>query len=230
MPIFKTKNENFFKIWSSEMAYVLGFFTADGNMIRNRRGAHFIEFQITDKDLLEDIKNTFKSDHKISIRKRKFPQKTIYRLQIGSKEIFNDLIKLGLTQNKSKTIDLPFVPNNYFADFVRGYFDGDGCISCGIYNRKDRKSKNYLFGSRFTSGSKIFLESLLKRFWDNAIIEGGFIYDKNRSFDLVLSTNDTKKLFGFMYNDTKNSLFLKRKYNKFKEGLKLLKDHKLQLI
>ena len=25
------------------MAYVLGFFTADGNMIKNKRGAHFIE-------------------------------------------------------------------------------------------------------------------------------------------------------------------------------------------
>jgi hypothetical protein len=52
MPIFKTKNENFFKNWTPEMAYVLGFFTADGSMIRNKRGAHFIEFQITDKNLL----------------------------------------------------------------------------------------------------------------------------------------------------------------------------------
>jgi len=225
MPIFKTKNEDFFKKWAPEMAYVLGFFTADGNMIRNRRGAHFIEFQITDKDLLEDIKNAFKSNHKISIRERSFPEKTIYRLQIGSKEIFNDLLRLGLTPNKSRTIKLPFVPPKYFSDFVRGYFDGDGCISYGIYNRKDRKSKNCLFESRFTSGSKVFLESLLKRFRDNTIIEGGFIYEKNRGFDLVLSTNDTKKLFKFMYSNTKNSLFLNRKYDKFCKGLKLLENH-----
>ena len=207
------------------MAYVLGFFTADGNMIRNKRGAHFIEFQITDRDLLYKIREILKSSHRISTRKRRIRCKDCYRLQIGSKEIFSDLLKLGLTPNKSKTINLPFVPDKYFSDFVRGYFDGDGCISYGIYNRKDRKSKNYLFGSRFTSGSKIFLESLLKKFWDNAIIEGGFIYEKNGSFDLVLSTNDTKKLFGFMYNDIKNCLFLERKYDKFCKGLKLLENH-----
>jgi hypothetical protein len=48
MPIYRAKNENFFKKWSPEMAYVLGFFTADGNMLKNKRGAHFIEFNTTD--------------------------------------------------------------------------------------------------------------------------------------------------------------------------------------
>ncbi len=206
------------------MAYVLGFFTADGNMIRNKRGAHFISIEITDRDILEKIRDVINSNHKISIRKREFPEKDAYRLQIGSKGMFNDLIRLGMTPNKSKTIDLPFVPEKYFSDFVRGYFDGDGCINYGIYNRKDRKSKNYLFGSRFTSGSKIFLESLLKRFRSGAVIKGGFIYDKNGSFDLVLSTNDTKNLFKFMYCDVKSSLFLERKYDKFCKGLELLEN------
>jgi hypothetical protein len=230
MPIFKTKSENFFKNWTPEMAYVLGFFTADGNMIKNKRGAYFIEFQITDRDLLEDIKRVLGSNHKISTRRRNIFNKNwkdAYRLQIGSKEMFNDLLNLGLTPNKSKTIDLPILPDKYFSDFARGYFDGDGCVSCGIYNRKDRKSKNYLFGSRFTSGSKVFLENLLKKFRDNGIIEGGFIHNKNRGFDLVLSTNDTKKLFNFLYKDLKEGLFLKRKYDKFLKGLKFLENHSL---
>ena len=153
------------------MAYVLGFFTADGNMVKNKRGAHFIAIEITDRDILEKIKEAVGSNHKIGVKKRKFPEKDAYRLQIGSKEMFDDLLRLGLMPNKSKTIDLPFVPDKYLSHFVRGYFDGDGCISYGIYNRKDRKSKNYLFGSRFTSGSKIFLENLLKKIRDNAIIE-----------------------------------------------------------
>ena len=58
MPIFKTKNENFFKAWSPDMAYVLGFFAADGSMYRTNRGTYFIEFQITDKDLLLKIRET----------------------------------------------------------------------------------------------------------------------------------------------------------------------------
>jgi len=209
------------------MAYVLGFFTADGNMLRNKRGAWFISIEITDKDILEQIRKVLGSNHKIGIRKKEFPQKDSYRLQIGSKEMFDDLIKLGITPNKSKTIDLPIIPDEYFADFVRGYFDGDGCVNYGIYNRKDRKSKNYLFGSRFTSGSKIFLESLLRIFRYDKIIERGFIYNKNSGFDLVFSTNDTKKLFAFMYGNIKNELFLERKYDKFCKGLKMLESHSL---
>ena len=225
MPIFKTKNENFFKIWSPEMAYILGFFTADGNMIRNKRGAHFITIEITDKDILEKMRDAIGSNHKIGTRIKKFPEKKSYRLQIGSKNIFNDLLKLGLTPNKSKTIDLPIVPDKYFSEFARGYFDGDGCVSYGIYDRKNRKSKNYLLVSRFSSGSKIFTESLLKKLRRIVKIEGGFIYKKKGGWDLVLSTNDTKKLFRFMYNDAKNCLFLERKYDKFCKGLKLSESH-----
>lgn len=131
MPIFKTKNENFFKIWSHKMAYVLGFFAADGSMYLTRRGTHFIEFQITDGALLHAIRDAFGSDHKIAIKKRKEGHKTLYRLQIGSKAIFDDLRKLGFTQAKSKVARLPKIPEGYFPDFLRGYFDGDGNVWSG---------------------------------------------------------------------------------------------------
>jgi len=55
MPIYKKVNINFFKKWTPQMAYVLGFFTADGSMIRNKRGTCFIELEITDKELLEKL-------------------------------------------------------------------------------------------------------------------------------------------------------------------------------
>lgn len=66
------------------MAYVLGFFTADGSMIKNKRGAHFIEFEITDKDLLFRIRDLLGSNHKITTRDRN--KSLSYRLQIGSKK------------------------------------------------------------------------------------------------------------------------------------------------
>ena len=49
------------------MAYVLGFFAADGNMIKNRRGAHFIAFYSNDKKLLIKIKVLLKASQKISL-------------------------------------------------------------------------------------------------------------------------------------------------------------------
>lgn len=64
------------------MAYILGFFCADGSMSKNKRGARFIEFQITDKDLLEKTRTVVGSDHKITIRRRNNNKhKTAYRLQ-----------------------------------------------------------------------------------------------------------------------------------------------------
>lgn len=152
--MYRTKNENFFKEWNREMAYVLGFFAADGSMYRTKRGTHFIEFQITDRNLLYEIRKILGSNHKISIRNRGEGYKTIYRLQIGSKGIFNDLSAHGFTQNKSKIMRLPaLLPQKYLAHFIRGYFDGDGNVHFGIYMRKVRKTQTQSFTTRFTSGS-----------------------------------------------------------------------------
>lgn len=223
MPIYKTKNENFFKKWSPEMAYVLGFFVADGCMIKNKRGAHFIEFQITDKELLEEIKKLFGSSHKISILNKNAKWKTAYRLQIGSKEIFNDLLMLGITPNKSKKIKLPEIPKRYLCHFVRGYFDGDGNVTYGYFKKSDRKNKSKTFLTRFSSGSKFILIDL-KKILDKLINTKGSLYRvKDRSWKLNYSANDSRKLFDFMYKckKIKNMVYLKRKYDIFlKTGCK----------
>src|SRR3989344_9450685 len=126
MPMHRELNHDFFKKWSPDMAYVLGFFAADGSMIKKNRGAHFIEFTITDRVVLEQIQQVTNSTHRIAERERGGNSKTGYRLQIGSKKWFGDLTRLGLMQNKSKKLPLPKAPQKYFGDFVRGYFDGDG--------------------------------------------------------------------------------------------------------
>lgn len=214
MSIYKTKNENFFKRWTPDMAYVLGFFTADGNMIKNKRGAHFIEFQITDKDLLMDIRRLFGSNHKVTTRKRNNNREISYRLQIGSKEIFNDLLKLGLAPNKSKTINLPKIPDKYFSHFVRGYFDGDGNVTFGYFRKSNRKNKSPVLLSRFTSGSKAILGNLKSKLTNLIDTKGSLYYSTNNAWQLSYSANDSKKLFKFMYNNNKTSklIYLKRKY------------------
>jgi len=52
VPVYKSVNKDFFKIWTREMAYVLGFFSADGYITINKRGGQFWCIQITDKKLL----------------------------------------------------------------------------------------------------------------------------------------------------------------------------------
>ncbi|MBU4274629.1 hypothetical protein KKE19_02340 [Patescibacteria group bacterium] len=219
MPIFKTKNEDFFKKWTPEMAYVLGFFTADGTMIKNKRGAHFIEFEITDKDLLYKIRELFGSNHKIAERKRNNKWKKAFRLQIGSKEMFNDLLKLGLMPAKSKIIDLPKIPDQYFSHFVRGYFDGDGNVLSGYFKKPDRKNKSYTLRTRFTSGSRLILDNLKIKL-GNIVGTDGSVNVSENTWRLNYGVNDSKKLFKFMYNNNKMTelIYLKRKYKIYKNA------------
>ncbi len=213
MPIYRTKNEDFFKTWSSDMAYLLGFFAADGNMVCNGRGGYYISFEITDLDLLESIKSVLGSQNKISVRNRKSSWKTIYRLQIGSKNMYRDLCLLGFTPHKSLTIAWPDIPTIYLHDFIRGYFDGDGCVHLGRYWRKDRCMWKLQFSVRFTSGSRKFLESLWSAI--EPVVLGGHISRKKRGYELVFGQHDSIALFNFLYNND-TELFLKRKHEKFK--------------
>ena len=128
----------------------------------NRRGGQFWCIQITDKKLLEEIKKVIKSEHKISIRIGGRNESTLYRLQIGSIEMCDDLRKLGLRERKTKNLVVPNVPDKYFADFVRGYFDGDGNVWIGFLNKK-RSRPSLALKTMFTSCSSGFLNQFHKR-------------------------------------------------------------------
>ena len=215
MPIHKEVNINFFKKWTKEMSYVLGFFAADGYITTNKRGGKFWCIQITDQKLLNSIKKVINSNHKIGTRiPKKSGENIIYRLQIGSIEMCKDLNRLGFTEKKAKNLAIPDIPKNYFADFIRGYFDGDGNIWQGEVH-KNRKTSHIVLQLAFTSCSYKFLKSIHDRFLEIGL-KGGCIYSsKKKEFHrLQLSTGDALKLYKFMYNrdvgDFKG-LYLKRK-------------------
>lgn len=205
------------------MAYVLGYFVADGCMIINPRGSHYISFTSTDSELLYKVRKLMSSKHKIGFRKSKNPNwKDRYNLQIGSKEIFQDLLNLNLTPNKSKTIKLPKVPKKYFKHFIRGYFDGDGCISFNKYRRTNRNGFSYGLYAIFTCGNHKFLKDILKLIKKYVKVNRGKIQtkSKNTGFELRFTDKDSVfKLYEFMYENVSDSQFLKRKYYIFQKVL-----------
>jgi len=200
------------------MAYILGFFAADGAMTINPRGSHYVDFYITDKDLLETMRGVFQSNHKISVIKRNDRWNTIYRLQIGSKIWFNDLLKLGFVPNKAKRIKLPKIPKEYAGDFVRGYFDGDGCASIVESHKYDRPNSCFGLQVRFTSGSQEFLQDL-KLLLGGFDIAGGGVFSNQGAFRLAYSTRSAIRLYNLMYANCKD-LLLERKKKIFKKFLK----------
>jgi hypothetical protein len=52
---------------------------------------------------------------------------------IVSEQIFNDLLKIGITPKKTWSMNIlniiSYIPQQFIRDFLRGYFDGDGSIT-----------------------------------------------------------------------------------------------------
>nr|WP_106778943.1 LAGLIDADG family homing endonuclease [Lysinibacillus timonensis] len=115
-------NEDFFKTWSHEMAWVLGMFITDGTV--NGR-YHNIYFAQKDIEILKLIAKIMKADVVIS---KSSEHKKVPTLIINSKIIKEDLSKLGINPNKSLKVQFPNVPDKYMPSFIRGIIDGDGWV------------------------------------------------------------------------------------------------------
>lgn len=139
-------------------------------------------------------------------------------MRIGSKKVFHDLLKLGLTPRKSLTIKFPNdIPNKYFGHFIRGYFDGDGCVTIkrgvGKYGQPILKGIAIIF----TSGSKLFLEGLRDYAYRSAGFGQRSVYYNvySRAYYLKYGTFESLKWFKLFYENNISNLFLKRKFNIF---------------
>lgn len=201
------------------MAYILGFMYADGNIVETKRGNHYVALYTADEKLLISMQNKMGSDHKVSLRNTT-SSGCVYRIQVGSKEWFVDLGKLGLFPNKSMRMQLPVIPQIFLGDFIRGYFDGDGNVWTGLIH-KNRKTKHMAIQVCFTSGSYEFLESLYSALTLRGL-EGGTLYrsKKGNYARLAFSIRDALKLFEIMYN-TPHTLYLKRKKDVFKRFMEM---------
>ena len=207
-------NGDFFKTWSNDMAYVLGFIVTDGCLIEHRNGYNALNITNKDKEILKKILAVMDSDHKISVKSRGgTPKYKYFQIQIRNKDIYSDLIRLGLTPRKSKTIKMPTVPSEFFGDFVRGCFDGDGAVSVW---QDPRWKHAWQIRAVFCSGSLAFLQGMQKRLCEEADLSKGSIQRLAREYLLCYSIADSIKLHGAIYRKIGyNSLFFKRKKDKF---------------
>lgn len=207
------------------MAYVLGYFAADGSMVQNSRGAHFIEFHRTDKTLITGVRDALMSNHRIGVRaprNHNSNHKIAYRLQIGSAEMYKDLLARGMSPRKSLILQMPTIPRKYVGHFVRGYFDGDGCVYFKRLQFADRKNRRHVLLSVFSCGTFSFLESLVVLLKSRGV-KGGSLKKKRSGNELALSRHDSVALYRIMYNNLEDSdIYLERKYKLFTHAIETL--------
>lgn len=192
-------NQDYFKTWSSNMAYMFGFWCADGCIY----GGKMFDITIHKRD--KYILKKFAEELNYEGPLLDYVDRQAARLNFSCVVLYNDLIALGGSEAKSLTLKFPKVPKKYLSDFIRGYFDGDG----SVYERQGKR-----LNSAFTCGSKEFINKLWEILKIEANLEGGS-YDSS-SQTLRFGNRDTLKLGEYMYRN-KPDLFLLRKYEKFKK-------------
>jgi hypothetical protein len=191
--------------WSTNIAYSVGLIASDGCLQKDGR-----HIDLTSKDF-EQLLNFSKAlgrDMKIG-RKSSGAGRFGYRIQFGDVAYYDFLASAGLTPAKSKTLGALAIPDEFYADFLRGLFDGDG----STYGYMDpRWRSSFMFYVQFTSASPLFVEYL--QLTNQRLVKGlakGSIRDGHGAMSLSYAKADSHKLFQFMYyNDSCLSLTRKK--------------------
>ena len=214
-------SEYFNEVDSPTKAYWLGFLYADGYTTNDDRWG--LELMVSDKPHMQNLLNEIKYTGNIKGRKRENTETCSFLIK--NKAMTNSLISKGVVPRKTEILEFPnedILNPIYYKDFIRGFFDGDGCIIYQIRTapRKDRNNKIYDRLSKevsFCCKSERFINKLNEILLENDICFNFFTDTKHNNLHYIRTAKlDTiKKFFDFIYEDSVEENRLKRKYDKF---------------
>ena len=208
---YKRNRHYFDTIDVPNKAYILGLIYADGNNFTNHNSLT-ISLQENDLPLLEMIKNELEYEGPIRFipKHDKNPNhKNAYVININDEIISAQLLKLGVVNAKSLIIKFPdFLREDLLRHFVRGYFDGDGCIY--YYNKYDKCQTQ-------TVGTKDFCETLSSILNKTLNCKNSLKHPKQCNENTyILQTGGNKSSYTFLswlYDDAE--MKMPRKYQKY---------------
>lgn len=194
---------------NEEKAYWLGFLYADGCVSYTAsRNCYCIGIALksTDVEHLKKFKNFLQDTRESSIRisTRTFNGKEfeVCSYQIYNEHLAKTLINLGCIIRKSLALTFPdsnvFKEPNLVFDFIRGYVDGDGCLS---HKRKNPRIS--------ILGTNEFLTEVIKYF-----PQFNKVYKSGNQFVIDTSGDKAKVIANKLYGHA--TIYLDRKYEKFK--------------
>lgn len=201
----QTFNECYFdNIDTPNKAYLLGFLYADGCVNKN----NVISFTVhqNDKEILEMYVSELKATNQITCVKNK-PH---VRLAFCSKHMCDTLINLGCKHNKTNSLEFPAIPKIYKYDFIRGFMDGDGCIS--VTNQGSHKyiSLSFTGTSNMMNALKIMFE-----------VDNPITFYRNAYTLHIGKTKDVTRILNNIYDNAE--LYMTRKFNKYQEYCEYMK-------
>jgi len=185
---YRVREDVFDNIDCPEKAYWLGFIAADGGVEDCGYYRLFISLGKKDRSHLERFRSFMESD--VPIR----PVENSYVIRISRKHVVKALGKYGIVPNKTRTLTISGIPNEYYSDFIRGYFDGDGCLS--KYGKGDRRIG-------ITSGSPNIVLWIQSELMKNCGLRRTKIQTRDRDsgfgYDMVYSGNlQVERIMNFL--------------------------------
>ncbi len=214
-------NLDFFQnIDTEEKAYWLGFIYADG-CIMNSGYTFTISINKKDEEHLQKLSDIFNKPLRSFTQTCSLMNNTnvceMVKLYIYNKSMYNDLLKCGVEERKTysdTTQILESIPEKLIHHFIRGYFDGDGTITC--------QSNNMRIAYFNLIGIKDFL------------IQVQNILNKNVLSSNVVTIRPNKNIYTLTYNKHKNmrefydwiyydsTIYLNRKKIRFEQILDVI--------
>lgn len=228
-----TCNYNYFDVIDSEdKAYWLGFLFADGCVMHSTRkrilktkiswqDRYFIKLSLSVGDInhLKKFLKAIDGTYPINIYEERSNLvdtiKKYGRILIEDRHMFDSLVNNGLCERKSLVAEYPNIQSKFDDAFIRGYFDGDGCVSyssdnweCNITSTKEMLESIY---SKLPFNKNKQLK-LFQRFPERDTNSWCLRFGGNKQCFTVLD---------WLYNSSTENTRLERKYNKYLEIAKL---------
>ena len=218
----RIRHDIFSKIETELQAYLLGFYAADGN-INEKRKTFRIHLQKQDselvylyKDIISPDARTFTvEEHKTTGRNgQEVNAHESFGVDITSAKLCTDLVNLGIGYNKSYSdLHIPEMPESLIRHFIRGYFDGDGCVT--IWLSKEKGKSDRVRGKfDICAKSASILNEFIKFFATHDIkINLNYLKRDDMYRISTSSKKELEKIYNMLYKDS--NFYLSRKFNKF---------------
>lgn len=202
--ISKSNRHDYFNVIDTEnKAYILGYITADGSITKKNIR---LECSERDDEIIKFIISEINPETKI-YKYIKNDNQCFSYAYIGSIDNVSDLEKYNVIKNKQcANLPLVYLGDEFTRHFIRGYFDGDGCV----YNKSGKPSISICADTLFANQ----LKAILKLNGIKSYVIDMKKYGSNICNVRIDGLSNTKKFFDFIYAESGFCLY--RKYDKFK--------------
>jgi len=198
--------EDYFEtIDTEDKAYFFGFILADGCVRSIKSQKMTLKLKKDNFSIIETFINF------INYQGLPYYFGDYVQITLSGSKIIDDLNNLGITENKTMIVKYPIIPENLNRHFMRGVFDGDGCISIH-HDKRDNSDRGQV---NICSGSINFINTYVDNLVNYTNVKRNNIRCPRGTYYVIDwgGLTDVENIYNFFYKNA--TVFLERKKETF---------------